>query len=139
MKIARCSDIEVLVSLQRLVLPADKPLDPAAGWWWAAIDGGEAIAFAGMTRSQRWCDAAYLCRAGVAPAHRGRGIQKALIRVRERQARRLGLAWLITDTCRNPASANSLIASGFRLYEPAAPWGLRGALYWRKRLTPKES
>jgi hypothetical protein len=41
---------------------------------------------------------------------------------------------LITDTYLNPASSNSLISCGFRLFEPSNPWGARGTLYWRKKL-----
>jgi GNAT superfamily N-acetyltransferase len=70
----------------------------------------------------------------VLPEARGQGLQRRLIGARERHARALGMAWLVTDTYQNPASSNSLIAAGYRLYEPAQPWGARGTLYWRKRL-----
>jgi hypothetical protein len=62
------------------------------------------------------------------------GLQKRLIRVRERMARELGWAWLITDTFQNPPSANSLISCGFKNFAPTKPWGFAGANYWRKKL-----
>jgi GNAT superfamily N-acetyltransferase len=68
------------------------------------------------------------------PSHRGQGVQKRLIRARIRQARALGWNWLITDTYLNPASANSLIATGFKMYEPSQPWGAKQTLYWRLKL-----
>ncbi len=34
----------------------------------------------------------------------------------------------------NPASANSLIAVGFKMFEPSKPWGLKTALYWKCRI-----
>jgi GNAT superfamily N-acetyltransferase len=76
----------------------------------------------------------YLCRAGVLESHRGRGLQKRLIRVRERKARKLGWTHVVTDTYENPASANSLIKCGFRSYLPRNPWGAKGVAYWIKRL-----
>lgn len=109
-------------------------MESAAGHWWIAYDGQLPIGFAGLLPSVKWSDAGYLCRAGVVRSHRGHGIQKRLIRVRERKARSLQWSWLVSDTLDNPASANSLIHCGYRLFHPAKPWGLPGALYWRKRL-----
>lgn len=138
MKIRRATaedDFDAIDCLQRLVLPYDDPCDAGLGvWWLMRCARGEPIAFAGMRMSSRWSDCMYLCRSGVAPDWRGRGIQKRLIAVRERHAKARGMAWLITDTTQNPASSNSLMARGFRLYEPAAPWGGRYTLYWRKRI-----
>jgi GNAT superfamily N-acetyltransferase len=82
----------------------------------------------------RWIDTGYLCRAGVLSGYRGHGIQKKLIRARIRQAKALGWNWLVTDTYLNPASSNSLIATGFKLFEPSKPWGATQTLYWRKKL-----
>ena len=50
------------------------------------------------------------------------------------KAKRLGMNWLITDTTDNPPSANSLIACGFKLFEPSKPWANKQSLYWRKRI-----
>jgi GNAT superfamily N-acetyltransferase len=124
----------VLKHLQLETLPGDRPFNTDKGAWWIAFDGAVPVAFAGSTNSTRWSDAMYLCRAGVVESHRGLGLQKRLIRVRESHARRQGANWAITDTHTNPASANNLLSRGYRLYEPAAPWGKRGALYWRKNL-----
>jgi GNAT superfamily N-acetyltransferase len=103
-----------------------------------AVDGGTPVGFAGYVRSAQWHDAVYLCRSGVLASHRGHGLQKRLIRAREQHARKRGYRWALTDTFDNPASSNSLISSGYRLYEPARPWGKRGALYWRKKLERTE-
>lgn len=124
----------VLRALQRQALPEDKPVATHAGWWWLAFDGKEPVAFAGLSPSSQWHATGYLCRAGVLESHRGKGLQKRLIQVRAAHARRLGWQWLVTDTRRNPASANSLIACGFRMYEPSNPWSFRDAVYWRLRL-----
>jgi len=124
-----------LVVLQKKCLPSDAPFDTSQGYWWIVYDAHNLpCAFAGLVSSVRWLDTGYLCRAGVLPSHRGQGVQKKLIRARVRQARALGWNWLITDTYDNPASSNSLIATGFKLFEPLKPWGAKGTLYWRLKL-----
>ncbi|WP_368408593.1 GNAT family N-acetyltransferase [Caldimonas mangrovi] len=121
--------------LQLEILPADEPAPTSLGWWWVASEGGNPVGFAGLWPSSRWSDAGYLSRSGVLPSARGRGLQKRLIRVREKKARELGWRWLITDTYRNPPSANSLIACGFRMFHPSKPWAADGACYWRKQIS----
>jgi GNAT superfamily N-acetyltransferase len=125
---------ELLIRLQKECLPYDKIYDVSYGTWWVAYQDHRAIAFAGLVPSSRWLDTGYLCRSGVIAKSRGRGVQKRLIRVRQTYAKKMGWAWLITDTYHNPPSSNSLISCGFRLFEPSAPWGARGTLYWRKKL-----
>jgi GNAT superfamily N-acetyltransferase len=124
-----------LTVLQKKCLPSDTPADTTTGWWWIVYDAlNLPCAFAGLVPSVRWGDTGYLCRAGVLLSHRGQGVQKRLIRARVRQARALGWNWLITDTYENPASSNSLISTGFKLFEPSKPWGANGTLYWRLKL-----
>ena len=124
----------LLNDLQRTILPHDKTDDVSVGYWWIACFDGNAIGFCALKQSNKWSDCGYLSRAGVLPEYRGQGIQKRLIKVRERQAKKLGWHWLISDTYRNPASANSLISCGFKMYNPSEPYGATGTCYWRKRL-----
>jgi GNAT superfamily N-acetyltransferase len=132
----RCSAIQdTLALLQQKCLPGDTPFDTNYGYWWIVYDAHNLpCAFAGLVSSVRWLDTGYLCRAGVLSGYRGHGIQKKLIRARIRQAKALGWNWLVTDTYLNPASSNSLIATGFKLFEPSKPWGATQTLYWRKKL-----
>jgi GNAT superfamily N-acetyltransferase len=124
-----------LSALQRKCLPYDTPYDTKTGYWWIVYETlNHPCAFAGLVRSLRWTNVGYLCRAGVASSFRGQGLQKRLIRARIRQAKALNWDWLITDTYNNPASANSLIATGFKMYDPLRPWGANGTLYWRLKL-----
>ena len=122
-----------LSALQKICLPYDRPYDTNYGCWWVATENGMDIGFAGLVRSVSWTDCGYLCRAGVVPSARGQGLQKKLINVRVRQAKALGWNWVVTDTRLNPASANSLISCGFKMFEPSKPWGCKDTLYWRKR------
>lgn len=123
-----------LRELHRVTLPYDVMPNWSESHWWICFDGDKPVAFAGVKKAKSWLDAGYMIRSGVVPSHRGKGLQKRLIRVREAFARRMGWKWLVTDTLNNPASSNSLIACGYRLYEPADPWASSGALYWRKMM-----
>jgi GNAT superfamily N-acetyltransferase len=123
--------------LHRLCFPELPPHNPEdlAGWWWFVINGRrQIVGFAEMRPSVRELGAVYLARSGVLPEARGHGLQKRLIRVRLRLARRLGYGVAYSDTITNPHSANNLAACGFTLFEPTKGWGAKGALYWRKEL-----
>ncbi len=124
-----------LDELHRICLPGDDLYDTLKGHWWVAFEGPQAVAFAGYSPVSREPGYAYLCRSGVIPSHRGRGIQKRLIKVRVRHARAAGYRCLISATYFNPPSANSLIACGFRMYDPHTPWLDTGACYWRLPLS----
>jgi GNAT superfamily N-acetyltransferase len=124
----------LLMFLQLSTLTGDEPYDVNEGYWWIAYDGEMPIGFAGLVQSSRWYDTGYLCRSGVLRSHRGKGLQKRLLRVREMKARRLGWNWLISDTYQNPPSANSLIKCGFQTFTPSRPWSFDAAIYWRKKL-----
>ncbi len=127
-------DLTDLLWLQLTCLPGDEPMDTQSGLWWIAKDFDKLAGFAGMIPSVRWADTIYLCRAGVVPAYRGKGLQKKLIRVRVNKAKRLGYKWVITDTTDNPASSNSLVGYGFRLFEPTRPWAFPNSLYFRLKI-----
>jgi GNAT superfamily N-acetyltransferase len=113
--------------LQKECLPLDTVLSPKVGWWWIAYCDGRLAGFAAMLQSSKTPEAVYLARAGTLEAFRGRGLQKKLIRERLKFAKDLGM----TD---NVASANALIATGFKMFDPDDPWGLSNTLYWRKSL-----
>ena len=124
-----------LLFLQRKILPEDTPYKPDRGHWWIAYaECGKPVGFAGLVRSIKWSDTGYLCRAGVMEGFTGHGLQKRLIGVRQRKARELEWNWLITDTTNNPASSNSLISTGFKMYTPANPWSFKNACYWKYKV-----
>ena len=121
-----------LTFLQKKILPEDIPYKTDRGHWWVAYaEDGKPVGFAGLVRSTRWSDTGYFCRAGVLDSFTGHGLQKRLIRVRLAQAKKLGWNWCITDTTDNPASSNSLISCGFKMYTPANPWSFKNACYWK--------
>jgi GNAT superfamily N-acetyltransferase len=112
-----------------------KPLAPEQGGdWWAVFFEDVPVGFASLRPSSQWQNTGYLSRAGILDGHRGHGLQRRFIKVRERWARRLGYDWLVTDTWQNHASANNLASCGFRMYTPSTPWAAKGTLYWRKKV-----
>jgi GNAT superfamily N-acetyltransferase len=129
--------VTLICYLQKKILPSDNIYKPDRGHWWIAYAAdGKPVAFAGLVRSIKWTDTGYLCRAGVLDGYTGHGLQKRLIVARIKQARKLGWNWLITDTTNNPASANSLINAGFKIYTPANKWSFRNAIYWKYKVQP---
>lgn len=122
-------------ALHEKCFPHDNPYPPrdVGGAWWIVRANGKEVAFAGVTSGSS-PNTAYLCRCGVLSEYRGWGIQKKLIRVRVRYARRAGYHTVVTDTRHNPPSANSLISCKFKCYSPANPWATKDAIYWRLQL-----
>ena len=123
-----------LESLQKVCLPYDDWIFPEDGTWWIGYDNKQAVAFCLIKPSSQWNDTAYLARSGVLYYWRGRGLQKKMIRIREKHARSRGHKWIISDTTNNPPSANSLARLGYQMFEPTKPWAAETTLYWRKKL-----
>lgn len=125
----------VIERLHNLCLPDDEVLSPReGGYWWIAKYQDEIVGFCAFRPSTRWIDTGYLWRSGVVRAHRGRGLQKRMIKVREQFARKIGMVFMITDTNDNPTSANNLIKCGYTMYTPSWPYAAETTCYWRKRL-----
>lgn len=136
-RISRADMPLAVLPLDEICFPADDRINPADSLWWIAWHDKQPVAYAGLRlcRLEQNLGAAFLCRAGVIPGHRGRGLQKRLIRVREQAARKLAITELVTYcvSC-NCSSINSLIACGYRTYWPATKWGAASAVYLRKAL-----
>lgn len=110
-----------ILDLHREILPRDEAVkhDKAVKWWTATdTSTGELVGFAALTLQDNGTGA-FLSMAGVRKSHRGLGIQKRLIKARVRYARKHSVRRCFTYTAPyNPASGNSLISCGFRLYCP---------------------
>lgn len=133
---ANSPDVALVQSHQAILFPNDHPVDTRSSLWWVVTFHGVVVGFAGLRVP--FPDSpvtGYLSLCGVCPSLRGMGIQRALIRKRIAMARKLGVLRVVTDTYNNPASANNLIACGFRTYMPDEPWKADGAVYWFKDLT----
>ena len=123
----------VVASMDSECFPSDDPYPIEGAYWWIAEEDGQPVAFAGLKLLDEGFG--FLCRAGVLPAGRGRGLQRRLIRARMSYARRIGIRSLCTYTVPdNPVSSNNLIRCGFQLYRPPALWAGGECLYWWKDL-----
>jgi GNAT superfamily N-acetyltransferase len=137
LRLERSFDLEVIEKLNRKILPRD-PLgaELTESWWWVMNDGRRPVGFCGARPLEAEPKVWFLSRSGLLPAYRGRGLQRRLIRARERCARSLDGdgTWMITYTVvDNPASSNNLIRCGYQLYTPDWRWA-GGSLYWRRAL-----
>jgi GNAT superfamily N-acetyltransferase len=147
-RVRRCEPEEVRALCDDVLLAEDgaSTWDPD-GTYWAAFErtylpapserffSESVVAFGGFVPSRRFRDAVFFHCAGVAEGHRGKRLQRRLIRARIRGAKREGYSWAVTYTLtNNPASSRSLIACGFRPYWPAIAWA-GNACYWYRKLT----
>jgi GNAT superfamily N-acetyltransferase len=127
-------DVEELEDLHRRTFPSDAFPDWFLGNWWFARVHGEAVGFVGTEAHDRQRGPCYLARVGVYWRFAGAGIAKVLVRKALSSARRRDVAEVWTDTRKNPASANTLIACGFRQFAPPDPWAFQDSDYWRVKL-----
>ncbi len=126
---------DTLADLHRLTFFDEAPIPEFdRGYWWFAFDEAAPVAFSGLVRSTRACNAGYFCRVGVLKRHRGNALQLRLMRALESRARQVGWSSVVSDTTANLASANNFIRAGYRLYEPLSPWSYPNTLYWRKSI-----
>jgi GNAT superfamily N-acetyltransferase len=126
-----------VLALDEVCFPDDWRVKLDDSIWWLVWRGKEAVGYAGLRpcKAPRNAGVGFLCRVGVVPKHRGRGLQKRLIAVREATARRLGLKELVTYCVPwNCASINSLVSCGYKFYRPETKWGGAGSVYLRKVL-----
>lgn len=101
-------------------------------WWFVRSGDGATVGFGGITPSRSHLGKVYMYRSGVVKAHRGHGLQRRLLRVRERASQKMGWSGAVTDTADNVHSSNNLIAAGYKIFQPRYPWSFKEAIYWRK-------
>ena len=129
-----------VLALDEICFPEDYRISTEGALWWVVWCGKQPVGYAGLRPCMAEVNSGlgFLNRAGVVKGHRGKGLQKRLIRVREAGARAAGLRELVTYvaswTC---ASINSLIGCGYKTYSPEINWGGTGAVYFWKKLTKK--
>jgi len=129
-----------VLRLDRIAFSEDAATDLEDCWWWVIRnEKGRGVAFAGLRGCRHPSNKglAYMDRSGVTPKHRGKGLQKRLIKARISMARRHGYKEIVTYVLAwNLASANSLIGCGFKLYHPAEKYAGSKAFYFRCVISP---
>jgi GNAT superfamily N-acetyltransferase len=134
--IHQCKDFSAVSKLNEDIFMEELTEDDLEGsaWWMVSSKDGP-VAFAGVHMHTK-CYAS-LIRVGIEEEHRGHGLQRKLIRVRVRWAKKQKAKGVVTYTLAdNIASSNNLIKEGFRLFEPLEPWDdeEEPVLYWLKEL-----
>lgn len=113
----RTEDLDLISTMDKECFPNDDPPNLEDTTWWVYYEDGEAIAYCSLSIVDG--NIGFLSRSGVMPGHRGKGLQKKMIRHRERVAKREKLAKIITYTfIENVYSSNNLISAGYKLYLP---------------------
>lgn len=132
----RASDVALLEDLDHRCFPDEAPYEkvgPNLTWWVVWNDKDKPVGFAG---SMLWTpdNAVFLCRAGVVPRARGRGLQRRLIRARLKHAREIKASGAMTYTSTdNIASMTNLIRCGFLPWVPGYAWVGKEVLYWWRK------
>ncbi len=112
-----------------------KPRHFETGYWWLVHKDIELVGFAGMVPFVPFPLCGYYKRGAILPQHRGHGLHRDLMDLREQRAL-ASTDWtdLYSDCdAGNVASANNFIRAGFKLTEVERPWE-PNALFWHKKL-----
>lgn len=128
--LTRSNDYDILSYLDRECFPTDFPQDfkNKKTFSWILWDQKKPIGFCSI--KLLGFGIAYLCRGAITKNYRGKNLQKKLIKSRIRFAKKNNLTTLITYTTKeNLASANNLIACGFKLYWPEYCWAGKDMIY----------
>jgi GNAT superfamily N-acetyltransferase len=126
--------VEILARLHSETLPNIPFPGVWPSHWWIVWDGKTPVAFAFMCGADRYENTGYFGRVGVIESHRGRGLQRRLMRVAEKKARALGWEAIVSDTRNRPHSAANFERLGYKPFTPEKPWDYKHAIYWRKDL-----
>lgn len=127
----------LLVWLDAQCFPEDTPAIVPGADWWVGYAGDVPAAYCALrTNYESRTPVAYLYRAGVMPGYRGYGLQKKMIDIRCRAAKRKNLRAMVTIVAwNNAASMRSLMSAGFKPFRPNAYSLILDTLvHWRKDL-----
>lgn len=137
-------DKALVLRLDAACFPLDAPPVFKGAHWFIGRDGAEAVAHCAWKAVDHDGETVgFHYRGGVMPDHRGRGLQRWMLRLREGAMRRDGIARAVTYTDADAAaSMRNLIAEGYRPYAPTPTTTLSGVgrlgrvgfVHWEKKL-----
>lgn len=129
-KIQRTENYDLLFETHKELFPSDQLEIDSQCVAWFLMDGNEIAGFCILKVLDY--EIVFLHRAGIRKDYQGRGLQKRLIRVRERYARKIKASKIITYTLfDNHASSVNLLRCGYELYYPESLYAGH-CLYWIK-------
>ena len=134
-RIRQTDDVAIIARLHTRCFPGDEFIEPSDKhryWVATCVDAPVAFAIARLLDEP----SVFLERSGVLPSFRGTGLQRRLIRVRERWVATVNAKHIITyANYDNFPSIANLIRCGYLLYDPHYRWA-GDALYFIKELVP---
>lgn len=114
MRIRRTEDVALIASLATACFPQENTFVQGEAYWVVRNEEETPIGFCIAGRDDE--DTARLTLAGVTQYYRGRGLQRRLIQVRERWARKQGCEEVVTYVSKyNGPSLVNLLRAGYRI------------------------
>lgn len=134
-KIRRTAQFENIILLNTVIFPCDPLEIDKKSRGWLVYHQNTPAAFCTMRMLED--SIAFMDRGGILDEHRGRGLHKRLIRVREKYARAQGFQTVITYVMAdNYASLFTLVRHGYKMYEPDYAYaGVKGVIYLQKDIS----
>lgn len=132
-KLSRTDDLRTVRRLHRKLFPNDEY--DLEGQLWVCRDSNKNPVGFCAARLLEDMETVFLNRSGVLPIANGNGLQRRMIKVRERWAAEGGAKNIVTYALHdNHASIVNLVKSGYLLYHPAWRWASEGVHYFLKEL-----
>ena len=134
-KVRKTTRFENIVLLNTEIFPCDPLEIDQKSRGWLVYHQNNPIGFCTMRMLED--KIAFMDRGGILDEHRGKGIHKRLIKVRERYARAHGSEVIITYVMEdNYASLFTLVRHGYKMYEPDYAYaGVKGVIYLQKDIS----
>ena len=123
--------------MDAICFPEYEPFEFDGSEWFLIEDDGNPVAYCGWRKIN--ANIGELCRSGVLPEARGKGLQKYMLGYRESVMRNRQIILSVTTTDKNNfRSINNLIDCGYRACAkddwPTVKADKSGAVYWKKRI-----
>lgn len=135
MRLRRTEDVDLIKRLHETIFFGD--YWEAGHAYWVLTEGVRNIGFCAAKKVDGG-GGVFLLRAGVKSLYRGAGLQRRMIRIRERWAANEGASYCITYTMPNNwSSIVNLLKAGYKTYDPQWAWAGRDVVYWRRKVTPQ--
>lgn len=133
MKLKRTKKFTDIIRLHEKLFPVDDVCEIDGTINWLLMDNKKAVGFCMLKPLDD--EIAFLHESGVLTGYSGKGLQRRMIRCRERYARKNGFSKIITYTkIHNVRSSVNLSRCGYQLYMPENQYADDDCIYWIKHL-----
>ena len=136
MRIRKVSNYNKIRALHKEIFPVDEcDIRNTDHLWKVEDDTNKLVGFCSLRLLECEPNVVFFNWAGLLVEARGKGLQKRMIRTREKWCRKNNIKSIITYTTpANIQSASSLLKTGYLLYIPDYSWAGENILYFIKDL-----